>query len=112
MFTALFQDLPGGKDFHYTTLPVVDDVFPNHVDDYDGYLISGSAYGVYDDTPFIPRLMDLIRQLYHAKKPLVGVCFGHQIIAHSLGGHAQKWGHGWGLGTIEVTLNDLPDCIA
>jgi GMP synthase-like glutamine amidotransferase len=111
MFTALFQDLPYGKDFRYTVLQVVDDVFPDHVDNYDGYLISGSAFGVYDDAPFIGRLMDLIRQIYHAKKPLVGICFGHQIIAHTLGGHAQKWDHGWGLGTIEINLTDLPDWI-
>ena len=77
MFTTLFQDLPYGKDFRYTVLQVVDNVFPDHVDNYDGYLISGSAFGVYDDAPFIARLMDLIRQIYHAKKPLVGICFGH-----------------------------------
>lgn len=111
MFTSMFQGLPHGKDFRYTTLAVIDNIFPDQLDDYDGYLISGSAYGVYDDVPFIARLMDLIRQIYHAQKPLVGVCFGHQIIAHALGGHAQRWDDGWGLGTIEVTLSDLPDWI-
>ena len=104
MFTILFQGLPNGEDFRFTTLAVVDDIFPNHLDDYDGYLISGSAYGVYDDAPFIPRLIDLIQQIHQAKKPLFGVCFGHQIIAHALGGQAQKWDNGWVLGTIEVTL--------
>ena len=79
MLTTMFQGLPSGKDFEYTTLAVVDNIFPDQLDDYDGYLISGSAYGVYDDAPFIARLMDLIRQIYHAKKPLVGLCFGHHI---------------------------------
>ncbi|MFL2845796.1 MAG: type 1 glutamine amidotransferase [Candidatus Puniceispirillaceae bacterium] len=111
MFTFLFQSIPNGKDFRFTTLAVVDDIFPNHLDDYDGYLISGSAYGVYDDAPFIARLMGLIRQIHQAKKPLFGVCFGHQIIAHALGGHAQKWDKGWVLGTIELTLTNLPDWI-
>ena len=111
MFINLFQNLPRGKDFTYTTLPVVDDVFPNHVNDYDGYLISGSAFGVYDDASFITRLMNLILQIYHNKKPLVGICFGHQIIAHTLGGQAQKWDRGWGLGTMKVNLIDPPDWI-
>ena len=111
MFTFLFQSLPNGRDFRFTTLAVVDDIFPNHLDDYDGYLISGSAYGVYDNAPFIARLIDLIRQIHQAKKPLFGVCFGHQIIAHALGGRAQKWDNGWVLGTIELTLTNLPDWI-
>ena len=109
MFTNLFQSLPNGKDFHYSTVPVIDNVFPDHLNDFDGFLISGSAFGVYDDAPFIPRLMNLIRQVYYAKKPLVGICFGHQIIAHALGGSAQKWDRGWGLGTKKVKLVDLPD---
>ena len=111
MFKILFQSLPNGEDFRFTTLAVVDDIFPNHLDDYDGYLISGSAYGVYDDAPFIARLIDLIQQIHQAKKPLFGVCFGHQIIAHALGGQAQKWDNGWVLGTIEITLAKLPDWI-
>ena len=109
MFTDLFQSLPDGQDFRFSTLPVVNNVFPDHVNDYNGFLISGSAFGVYDDAPFIPRLMDLVRQICNAKKPLVGVCFGHQIIAHALGGKAQKWDNGWVLGTKEITLTELPD---
>ena len=80
MFSDLFASLPIGKNFRFTTLAVVDDVFPAQIDDYDGYLVSGSAYGVYDEAPFIPKLMDFLRQIYAAKKPLAGVCFGHQIM--------------------------------
>ncbi len=111
MFIALFQSLPNGNDFRFSTLAVIDDVFPDQLDDYDGYLISGSAHGVYDDVPFIARLKDLVQQIHYAKKPLVGICFGHQIIAHALGGYAQKWNQGWGLGTFEVTFTDLPNWI-
>ena len=111
MFTVLFQGLPNAEHFRFTTFAVVDDIFPNHLDDYDGYLISGSAYGVYDDAPFISRLIYLIQKIHQNKKPLFGVCFGHQIIAHALGGQAQKWDNGWVLGTIEVTLSNLPDWV-
>ena len=111
MFTTLFSGLPLGGAFRYTTLAVVDDVFPDQLDDYDGYLISGSAFGVYDDALFIKRLMHLIQKIYQAKKPLAGVCSGHQIIAHALGGHTKKWNHGWTIGTKEITLIDPPDWI-
>ena len=111
MFTDLFKGLQNGEDFRFTKLAVVDDIFPNHLDDFDGYLITGSAYGVYDDAPFIKRLIDFIQQIHQAKKPLLGVCFGHQIIAHALGGQAQKWDDGWVLGTKEITLTQLPDWV-
>ncbi len=111
LFLALFNRSPFFGCFEFTTLPVVDDVFPDQIDDFDGYLITGSAYGVYDTAPFIPKLMKLIQQVYAAGKPLAGICFGHQIIAHSLGGKAQKWSHGWGLGIHDIELADLPEWI-
>ncbi len=111
MFTTLFSGLILGKIFRYTSLAVVDGVFPDQLDDYDGYLISGSAFGVYDNAPFIPKLMNLIQQIHKANKPLAGVCFGHQIIAHALGGHTRKWAHGWTIGTKKITLINPPDWV-
>ena len=87
MFETLFADQPNSADFCFSIVPVIDDVFPQSVDDYDGYLVTGSAFGVYDEAPFIPRLMAFIQKSFAAGKPLVGICFGHQIVAHALGGH-------------------------
>ncbi len=111
LLANLFKSLPVGRDFQFSTWPVVDGVFPDQINKYDGYLISGSSFGIYDNAPFISKLMHLIRQIYDAKKPLVGICFGHQIIAHALGGNAQKWAAGWGLGVKELTLIKPPDWI-
>ena len=104
MFETLFADQPNSADFRFSIVPVIDDVFPQSVDDYDGYLITGSAYGVYDDAPFIPRLMVFIQKIFAAGKPLVGICFGHQIVAHALGGHAAKFENGWGIGTMPINV--------
>ena len=57
MFETLFAAQTGNDSFTFSNVPVIDGVFPERVDDYDGYLITGSAYGVYDDAPFIPKLM-------------------------------------------------------
>ena len=111
LFVRLFHGSPLVDGFTFTTLAVVDDVFPDAVGDYDGYLVTGSAYGVYDDAPFIPKLMTLIQRIHAAGKPLAGICFGHQIIAHALGGNAGKWDQGWGLGISDITLSELPDWI-
>ena len=111
LFVTLFAKSPLAADFTFTTLAVVDDVFPGRIDDYDGYLVTGSAHGVYDTTPFIPKLIKLIQDIHAVGKPLAGLCFGHQIIAHALGGHAQKWDGGWGLGVKSIKLTNLPDWI-
>ena len=111
LFVALFAKSPLATDFTFTSLAVVDDVFPDSIDDYDGYLVTGSAYGVYDATPFIPKLIKLIQNIHAGGKPLAGLCFGHQIIAHALGGHAQKWDGGWGLVVISIKLSNLHDWI-
>jgi len=104
MFGTLFGDYATECGIHFSIVPVIEDVFPDDVHEYDGYLVTGSAFGVYDDAPFIPKLMDFLRDVHKARISLAGVCFGHQIIAHALGGHAQKWSDGWGLGIRPVQL--------
>lgn len=63
----------------------------------DGYLITGSAAGVYDDLPWIAPLKDWIAGTA-GSAPLLGICFGHQIMAEALGGRAAKSDRGWGVG--------------
>jgi len=90
-------------------VPVIDGEIPASVDDFDGYLVTGSAAGVYDDFDWIAPLMAFLRDAHAADKPLVGICFGHQVIAQALGGHTEKWHGGWGLGVYDVALDQTPD---
>ena len=82
--------------------------FPDSIDDWDAFLITGSAAGVYDDFDWIEPLRALIRDIAQSGKPLVGICFGHQIIADTLGGKAVKSDKGWGLGVRESGVEDPP----
>ena len=59
-------------------------------------LITGSPAGVYDPYPWIAPLQEFIRSATAAK--MVGVCFGHQVMAEALGGHVEKSDKGWGAG--------------
>lgn len=88
----------GDADFSYVGYDVALAEFPKSIDACDGYVITGSPNGVYDDAPWITELMQFIRDCYAADKKLVGICFGHQILAHALGGHTEKSEKGWGLG--------------
>lgn len=63
---------------------------------YDAYLVTGSPAGVYEPLPWIAELARFIRAAKSRK--LVGICFGHQIMAHALGGHVEKSARGWGAG--------------
>ncbi|SLN09559.1 GMP synthase [glutamine-hydrolyzing] [Roseovarius litorisediminis] len=64
----------------------------------DGYLITGSRYGVYDNLPWMTPLVGFINQLKDLQVPLCGICFGHQIMAHAYGALVEKSPGGWVLG--------------
>lgn len=71
-------------------------------------LITGSPAGVYEDHAWLDPLFGFIRQSAEAGTPLVGVCFGHQAIAHAMGGLVEKAPQGWGVGRHHYYLR-APD---
>lgn len=95
---AMFRRLLSGQGFTFDTYNVVDMQFPENAEAADGWLITGSKHGAYDHLPFIAPLEALIRDVYAAGRPLVGICFGHQIIAQALGGKVEKFADGWAVG--------------
>ena len=94
----MFARFLGDGGFDFAVYSVVDMEFPDGPLDCDGWLITGSKHGAYEDHPFIAPLENLIRAIYAADRPLVGVCFGHQIIAQALGGKVEKFKDGWAVG--------------
>lgn len=107
---TFFMRLLDGQGFTFATYAVVDGAFPSGPADCDGWLITGSKHGAYEDLPWIPPLEELIRDIYSAARPLVGICFGHQIIAQALGGVVEKFDGGWAVG--RQTYDWLGDEIA
>lgn len=95
-YHQMFEELLG-PDFDYTVFEVQKGHWPERPEDYDGFVITGSAAGVYEDDPWIGELMDWLRQAKGRTK-LVGVCFGHQAMAQAFGGKVIKSPKGWGVG--------------
>jgi len=73
----------------------------------DAILITGSPAGVYDGFDWIAPLEDFVRKAHDQRVPMVGVCFGHQLIAQALGGTVRKSEKGWGMGRHVYQL--VPD---
>ena len=107
-YDALFRDLLANYGFEFVTYAVLDGEFPTSAEDADAWLITGSRHGVYEDHDWIPPLEDLIRKIDAQRVPLVGVCFGHQIIAQALGGKVEKFQGGWSIGATEYDSGGTP----
>lgn len=104
-YDEFFKRLLAGNDFEFSSYPVVDGVFPAHIDDADGWLISGSKFSVYEDHEWIAPLEDFLREAFAGGKPMVGICFGHQILAQALGGKVEKFDAGWSVGVESYQLD-------
>jgi GMP synthase-like glutamine amidotransferase len=96
MFEKMFAD--AGCAFAYETVPVHRGAPPPDPADLEGIVITGSPAGVYDAHDWLDPLRAFIRAAYAARTPMLGVCFGHQIMADALGGEVRKSEKGWGLG--------------
>ncbi|MFK5980116.1 MAG: type 1 glutamine amidotransferase [Rhizobiaceae bacterium] len=103
-YLNMFSKLLDGHGFSFTNYAVVDNEFPQSVDEMDGWLITGSRFGVYDDLDWIPLLEDFIRRAYEANIPTIGICFGHQLMAQALGGKVEKFASGWSAGHTDYDL--------
>jgi GMP synthase-like glutamine amidotransferase len=111
MFTRMFERV--GAHYDYDVIRVFEGApFPDPAT-LDAILLPGSAAGVYDDHfTWMAPLRQFIRAAYAAGTPMVGVCFGHQIMADALGGDVRKSDKGWGLGRHTYKVHGRPPFMA
>ncbi len=95
-YSAMFEALLG-PEHSYRVYDVQKGELPADPTENDAYVITGSAAGVYDPLPWIEPLKAFLREA-KGEQPMVGVCFGHQIMAEAFGGKAEKSDKGWGVG--------------
>jgi GMP synthase (glutamine-hydrolysing) len=104
-YDAYFRRLLGEDTFEYASWSVVDGEMPAAATEADGWLITGSRHGAYEPHDWIPPLEQFIRDSFAARVPMIGVCFGHQIIAQAMGGKVEKFSGGWSVGPVDYTID-------
>ncbi|MEY2433143.1 MAG: hypothetical protein QOC92_2868 [Acidimicrobiaceae bacterium] len=102
MFGALLCE---GGSVELVPYDAVNGVLPASPSECDGWLAGGSRFSVYDNVAWIHALSDFVREIRSEGSPYIGICFGHQLLAHALGGRAEKASVGWGAGAIATWLN-------
>ncbi len=89
---------PEGDEFSFQYWSVIEGIIPDDPATCDGWLITGSRHGVYDKLPWIGATQAFIRSAMDRGVPVLGICFGHQLLAHAMGGRVEKSNRGWGIG--------------
>ena len=97
MFPALFLQVAPNWEFQF--FDVCNGHLPEHVNDCDAYICTGSKSSVYDNEEWIIRLKEFVREVFASRSVFIGVCFGHQILGEALGGQVRKSNVGWCVGT-------------
>ena len=95
-YDSMFRKLLG-EHYDFTTYDVRQGELPADPSEQHAYLVTGSPAGVYDDLPWIVPLKQFLRAA-SGKAKLVGICFGHQVMAEAFGGRVEKSNKGWGVG--------------
>lgn len=106
MFITLLSQVD--PELEFLVYDVEQGQYPANIDEADAYLVTGSKSSVYDDKPWITDLMEFVRELHGERKKLVGICFGHQLVAQALGGRVEKSNKGWGVGLHTHEFSTLP----
>jgi len=109
VFVAAF----GEEGERWDLFRVVEEEFPdmNELQNYDGFIVSGSPYDAYANDFWILKLCFLLQTLDVMRKKVLGICFGHQVLCRALGGKVGKAFTGWDIGLRKVRiLKDFSPC--
>ncbi|MFC1748576.1 GMP synthase [Pseudomonadota bacterium] len=117
-FQVKFSDYPDmiqhwladtGQPIEFSIYAVNHGTYPKHINDCDAYITTGSHESVYEHKAWINQFQSYLSELHKNRKKLIGICFGHQLIAQALGGKTKSATYGWGVGVKTSNIVTQPN---
>jgi GMP synthase-like glutamine amidotransferase len=102
-YPAMFRALLGEDAYEWATFEVDEGELPASPTACDAYIVTGSSCGVYEPLPWIGPAKAFLNAA-KGQARLVGVCFGHQLMAEAFGGKVIQSPKGWGVGEHEYEV--------
>ena len=93
----------------FSVYNVVEGHYPPDSEQFDAYLVTGSKADSFGSDPWIQTLKEYLLERYKRGDKLLGICFGHQLLALLLGGKAERAEQGWGVGVHSYRLENKPE---
>jgi GMP synthase-like glutamine amidotransferase len=108
MFVRLFRD--AGAQWEFDVFHTPSGQYPESFDPYGAVVLTGSKADSFSDASWVVELRARVTGLLAQKKKMLGICFGHQLIALCLGAKVGRAPQGWGIGRMAYNwhANDMP----
>lgn len=99
-----FREALGGAPARFLTVSPFDGEALPSLAEVRGILLTGSPASVRDESPWMADVSRYVREANEEEIPVLGVCFGHQLLGEALGGRVEKSPGGWEFGTVPIEL--------
>lgn len=99
-----------GANWETEIFNTVQGQYPASFDAYDAVLLTGSQADSFSGEEWVVTLRGKVTQLLRDRKKLIGVCFGHQLVALCMGAKVGRAPQGWGMGRMTYQWH-VPDFV-
>lgn len=108
-FEDWIMDAMGGEQSAFITVTVAEGEILPAPENVKAVLITGSAAMVTDHSAWVEKTAAWLRASLTGRIPMLGICFGHQLLAYALGGKVSDNPQGVEVGTVGLNTNSTAE---